>query len=56
MFRVFIGWDSRESECADILAHNLRKHSSIPLEVRYLKLDELDFNRKRIDAQQRKGV
>ncbi len=47
MFRVFIGWDSRESECADILAHSLRKHASIPLDIRYLKLDELDLNRKR---------
>lgn len=47
MFRVFIGWDSRESECSDILAYSLRKHSSIPLDIRYLKLDELDLNRPR---------
>jgi lipopolysaccharide biosynthesis glycosyltransferase len=47
MLRIFIGWDSREAECADILAHSLHKHSSVPLDVRYLKLDELDFNRHR---------
>jgi lipopolysaccharide biosynthesis glycosyltransferase len=47
MFRIFIGWDSREAECADILAYSLRKYSSVPLDIRYLKIDELDFNRKR---------
>ncbi len=47
MLRVFIGFDSREAECADILKYSLLKHSSIPLDVRYLKLDELDFNRAR---------
>jgi lipopolysaccharide biosynthesis glycosyltransferase len=45
MLRIFIGWDSREAECADILAYSLRKHSSIPLDIRYLKLTELDFAR-----------
>lgn len=45
--RVFIGWDSREAEVADVLAYSLRRHSSIPLDIRYLKLDELDFNRTR---------
>lgn len=47
MFRIFIGWDSREAECADILRDSLLKHSSIPLDIRYLKLGELDFNRHR---------
>ena len=37
-FRIYIGWDSREAECADVLANSLRKHSSIPLDIRYLKL------------------
>lgn len=46
-FRVFIGWDSREGECSDILAYSLRAHSSVPLDIRYLKLDELDFDRPR---------
>ena len=44
--RVFIGFDSREAECSDILAYSLRVHSSIPLDIRYLKLAELDFTRK----------
>jgi lipopolysaccharide biosynthesis glycosyltransferase len=43
--RVFIGFDSREAECSDILAYSLRAHSSVPLEIRYLKLDQLDFQR-----------
>ena len=43
--RVFIGWDSREAECADVLAYSLRAHASVPLDIRYLKLSELDFNR-----------
>jgi len=45
MFRVFIGWDSRFPEPADVLAYSLRKHSSIPLDIRYLKLPELRLNR-----------
>ncbi len=43
--RIFIGFDSREAECSDILAYSLRAHSSIPLDVRYLDLRQLDFNR-----------
>jgi len=43
--RIFIGWDSREPECADVLRYSLEKHSSIPLDIRYLKLNELDFDR-----------
>jgi len=43
--KIFIGWDSREAECADVLAASLRKHASIPLDITYLKLDELDFDR-----------
>ena len=45
MFRIFIGFDSREAECSDILAYSLRKHRSIPLDIRYLELRELDFDR-----------
>lgn len=49
MLRIFIGWDSRFPEPADVLAYSLRKHSSIDLDVRYLKLSELmaehDFQR-----------
>ncbi len=45
MLRVFIGWDSRFPEPADVLAYSLRKHSSIALEIRYLKLAELPLRR-----------
>src|SRR5262245_55153385 len=47
MLRIFIGYDTREAECADVLAYSLRKHASIPIDVRYLKLSELDFDRPR---------
>jgi lipopolysaccharide biosynthesis glycosyltransferase len=43
--RIFIGFDRREAECADVLAYSLREHASIPLDIRYLKLSELDFDR-----------
>ena len=45
MLRIFIGWDSRFPEPADVLAHSLRKHASIPLDIQYLKLDELNIQR-----------
>jgi lipopolysaccharide biosynthesis glycosyltransferase len=45
MFRIFIGFDSRFPEPADVLAYSLRKHSTIPLDIRYLKLGELGLNR-----------
>ena len=45
MLRIFIGWDSRFPEPADVLRYSLLKHSSIPLDIRYLKLDELKLNR-----------
>lgn len=45
MLRVFIGWDSRFPEPADVLRHSLLAHASIPLDIRYLKLDELDLAR-----------
>jgi lipopolysaccharide biosynthesis glycosyltransferase len=47
MLRVFIGWDSREAECSDILAYSIRKHASIPVDIQYLKLDELPLERPR---------
>ena len=46
MFRIFIGWDSRFPEPADVLAFSLRKHSSIPLDIRYLRLRNLRLNRR----------
>jgi lipopolysaccharide biosynthesis glycosyltransferase len=46
MFRIFIGWDSRFPEPADVLRYSLLKHASIPLEIHYLKLGELRLARK----------
>ena len=43
--RIFIGWDSRFPEPADVLSYSLHRHSSIELDIQYLKLDELDLNR-----------
>jgi lipopolysaccharide biosynthesis glycosyltransferase len=45
MLRIFIGWDSRFPEPADVLRYSLFKHSSIPLDIQYLKLDELKLKR-----------
>ena len=45
MLRIFIGWDSRFPEPADVLKHSLQQHSSVPLDVHYLKLDELALDR-----------
>jgi lipopolysaccharide biosynthesis glycosyltransferase len=45
MLRIFIGWDSRFPEPADVLAYSLRKYASIPLDIRYLKLNELNLQR-----------
>lgn len=45
MLRIFIGWDSRFPEPADVLAHSLRQHATIPLDIHYLKLDELHLRR-----------
>lgn len=45
MLKIFIGWDSRFPESADVLRHSLVEHSSIPLDIRYLKLHELNLAR-----------
>lgn len=37
IFPVFIGWDSREPEAADVTQSSLIHHSSIPLHVQMLK-------------------
>lgn len=41
-FRVFIGWDSRFPEAAQVLAYSLRLHSSVPVDIRYLDLWHLE--------------
>lgn len=39
--RVYIGWDSREPEAAEVCAHSILKHSSIPVDIVFLKQQEL---------------
>lgn len=45
MLKIFIGWDSRFPEPAEVLKFSLLKYSSIPLDIRFLNLSELNFNR-----------
>lgn len=48
-FRIFIGWDSRFPEPAQVLAHSIRQNASIPVEISYLNYaeiaDEYGFHR-----------
>lgn len=41
MLDIFIGWDSRFPEPADVLAQSILDHSSIPVRIRFLKYAEL---------------
>ena len=40
-FRVYIGWDSREPEAADVCAHSIIKHSSVPVDIVFIQQQEL---------------
>ena len=40
-FRIFIGYDDREAVAYHVLEHSLRKHSSIPLAITPLSLNNL---------------
>jgi len=42
VINVFIGWDSREPIAADVCAYSILKHASVPVNIHYLKLDELE--------------
>jgi len=50
MFKIFIGWDSREPEAAEVCRYSILKNSTIPVEVIFLKQQELRdqkiYNRK----------
>lgn len=41
MWKVFIGWDPSLQEAAEVCRHSLLKHSTIPLQVNFLKLNDL---------------
>lgn len=45
MFRVFIGYDSRQDIAYRVLRHSILKHASGPLDIRPLVLSELSFPR-----------
>jgi lipopolysaccharide biosynthesis glycosyltransferase len=45
MNKIFIGYDSREDVAYRVLKYSLEKHSAEPLDIRPLKLQELDFPR-----------
>ena len=38
---VYIGWDSREPIAADVCRYSILKHASIPVDIQYLKQDDL---------------
>lgn len=43
--RIYIGFDSRMPIASEVLEYSLRKNSSEPLDIRLLKLPELDLHR-----------
>jgi len=38
---VYIGWDSREPIAAEVCRYSILKHASIPVDVQFLKQDDL---------------
>jgi lipopolysaccharide biosynthesis glycosyltransferase len=45
MNRVFIGYDSREDIAYQVLRYSIEQHASRPLDIRPLKIADLDFRR-----------
>ncbi len=43
--RIFIGFDARMPIASEVLEYSLRKHATEPLDIRLLKLPELDLKR-----------
>ena len=41
MFKVFIGYDPREHEAAEVCKHSILKHSTLPVQIEFLKQQEL---------------
>jgi hypothetical protein len=40
-FPVYVGWDSREPDAYEVCRHSIQRNSSVPVDVRPLKLGEL---------------
>jgi lipopolysaccharide biosynthesis glycosyltransferase len=41
MYNVFIGWDPRDQEAAEVCRYTLLKHATLPVNVQFLRLDDL---------------
>lgn len=41
MYKVFIGWDSREPEAAEVCKYSILRHATIPVEIVFLRQEEL---------------
>lgn len=41
--KIFIGWDSRYPECADVLKYSIQKRASVPVDIKFLRLKELNL-------------
>ena len=39
--KIFIGWDSREPEAAEVCKYSILKHATVPVEIHFLKQEEL---------------
>ena len=39
--KIFIGWDSREPEAAEVCKYSILKHATVPVEIHFLKQAEL---------------
>ena len=40
-FKIFIGWDSREPEAAEVCKYSILKHATVPVEIYFLKQADL---------------
>lgn len=40
-YKVYIGWDPRDAEAAEVSRYSLLKHSTLPIQVEFLRLGEL---------------
>ena len=40
-FKIFIGWDPREAEVAEVCKHSILKYATIPVEIHMLKQQDL---------------
>jgi hypothetical protein len=44
--RIFAGFDRRQSEAVEVFAYSVREHASIPVDIVFLRLEELPLDRK----------